>query len=353
MAEPDPSFAYLNARVRSLKGALFTRARIEELLHQNDLARMTEALLDSPYRQEMAEALTRASGADAIEDAVTRNLYATMTAVLNRATGRPRELLVFYLTRWDLIAVKSLIRARHREVAPEDAGDWLVPGACISPALMRRFAEAPGMDALIAQLAAWNPDLCGALPKAYAVYRESGDPAVLDEALDQSYFVAGAARLRDTRDEAGQMLSFFLQLAIDRINLRIVFERLRVPGAPPLDLSRFLVGGTLSRTLLGRLSAAADAADAAEALESTRYAGFVEGLGHLLQTGRFGPVERLSEQVLMRELRRLSVRDPLGLAVAMDYTWRKFNEGTNLRLVARGLAGHLPPGRVREELVFV
>ena len=44
--------------------------------------------------------------------------------------------------------------------------------------------------------------------------------------------------------------------------------------------------------------------------------------------------------------------DPFGLSIVMEYAWLKYNEMVNLRLVARGLAGHLPKGRVREQLHF-
>ena len=36
----------------------------------------------------------------------------------------------------------------------------------------------------------------------------------------------------------------------------------------------------------------------------------------------------------------------------MNYVWMKYNEVINLRLIARGLAGSIPMGRVRDELYF-
>jgi vacuolar-type H+-ATPase subunit C/Vma6 len=63
-------------------------------------------------------------------------------------------------------------------------------------------------------------------------------------------------------------------------------------------------------------------------------------------------VERFFERLIMHRLRRLSQVDVFGLGVMMNFTWLKFNEVVNLRLIARGLAGHVPPGRVREELHF-
>lgn len=353
MVVVDPQFAYMNARIRSLKSMFFPRARIEELLHQNDLSKMVEALLDSPYRVQLAEALSHSKGADAIEEAVTRNLVTTAGMLLARAAGRPLELLKLFLMRWDLHAVKSLVRARHHGLAPEDALAVLVPGALMSSGLLRRFAACPNMETLCGQLIAWNPELCGGLSAALTAYRESGNVSVLDNALDQRYFVQSAAQLRDARDDSGRLLHFFLQLEIDRINLRLIFQRLREPGAPPIEPELFLPEGTLSSPVLARLGQAGDAAEVVHTLGGKRYTEFVTELYQFTQTRRFSPIERLFERVLLRELRRLAVRNPLSFAVVMDYTCRKFNEVVNLRLIARGLAEHVPPGRVREQLVFV
>lgn len=352
MAAPDPLFAYMNARVRALKSQLFSRAQVEEMLRQEDLERMTNDLLESAYHPELTEAMSRFKGADAIEEAVTRHLISTSQMLLNRAEARPRELLVMLLTRWDLRNVKSLLRIQHHKVPAREAAHLLMPGADMSPAFQRKLAEAESMEALVGQLALWNPGLCGALTAAMADYQEGGSLALLEETLDRQYFVENANRLAGSPDENDKLLHYFLQLEIDLINLRLAFQRLRLERQDPVPAARFLPGGTLSPKMTTRLGAAVDAVAAAEMLKNTRYNDFVEALYQFMQTKRFSPVERLFERVLMNELRKLAMREPLGLGVVMDFAWRKYNEGINLRLVARGLAGHLPMGRVREELVF-
>ncbi|HNT87548.1 MAG TPA: V-type ATPase subunit, partial [Candidatus Hydrogenedentes bacterium] len=269
------------------------------------------------------------------------------------AAGRPREFLDLFLRRWDLNSVKSLLRVRHQGLDLDEALGALAPGAHMPPGVQRRLAQCETVEALCGQLIVWDSELCGGLSAALPAYSATRDLALLDEALDRHYFVRGAARLKDAEDQDSRLLHFFFQLEIDRINLRLIFERLREPAPVPASMDRLLPEGTLAPALLRRLIEADDAAQAAEMLGGTRYRDFLEELYQFMQTHRFSPVERLFEQALLRELRRLAVRDPLGLAVAMDYSWRKYNEGINLRLIARGLAGHLPSGRVREELVFV
>src|SRR5262245_17996812 len=71
--------AFINARVRGMKSALLSRNDLETMLNSGRLDQIGDMLMKSPYETELAEALARYQGADAIEDAVTRNLVNTFT----------------------------------------------------------------------------------------------------------------------------------------------------------------------------------------------------------------------------------------------------------------------------------
>lgn len=354
MTEIVPEKVYFNSRVRGSKALLFSRARLEELLKQGGLQRMIDALVDSPYRQEMAEALTHCQGADAVEDAVSRNLVATFQRLMQQAQGAFREQIRIFLMRWDLSAVKSLIRTRHHGLDAASAAPYIMPGPTLTIPVVQKLAERGTMDELISGLIAWNPALAGVFYKALAEYREQQDPAVFEEALDRQYFVESAAALRTQSEDAdAQVLRFFLQLEIDRMNLRYLFQHFETEGAIEEFAARLLPEGTLSPKQLLKVAEAGDLAGVVEKLENTRYKALVDELAPLLQTRRFAPVERFFERLFMEEIKRRAVLDCLGIPVVMDYAWRKYNEAVNLRLIARGLAGHVPAGRVREEIAHV
>ena len=354
MADMDPFVLHFNARVHGMKRELFSGDVIDGFLEQGDLGRFVDALLDSDYRTEMAEALTRYQGADAVEEAVSRNLVATFQTLLGRSHGEFRELVQIFLTRWDLMAVKSLLRCRHHGIDSPALGSSLIPGPTLTPPLMAELSRLDSMELLVAALAAWNRDLCGSLRKSLPAYQESGDLSVLEEALDRSYFVDTAARLKLAEDEDSKMLRAQLQFEIDRINLRTVFQHIDAKGELGESLeSRFLSQGTLPKSLLRQMASSADPAAAMAHLARTRYSGLVEELYQLLQTGRFSPMERFFERALMKNVRQSARNNVFGIGVMMDYVWMKYNEVINLRLIARGLAGNLPAGRVRDELYSV
>ena len=71
--------AYISARVRGMKSHLMESSDLDALLDSAGPDAMAEILLTSAYESEMAEAMTRYSGADAVEDGATRNLINTFS----------------------------------------------------------------------------------------------------------------------------------------------------------------------------------------------------------------------------------------------------------------------------------
>ena len=202
----DPETANLSARVRAKKSRLFTRERFEELLGQADLSLLIEVLLNSAYEREMAEALTRHEGAAAVEDAVSRNLVATVRSWIAVARGRLRDLAEIFFQRWDLLAAKSLLRSRHHNMGGSSASGMLVPGPGMGVALLEHLAARESMADLVQGLVTWNRDLCGGLPRALPAYAETGDLALLEEGLDERYFVANVLKLEHAADADSRQL---------------------------------------------------------------------------------------------------------------------------------------------------
>ncbi len=359
MADLDPLVLHYNTRIHAMKSRLLAKTELEEMLERNDLSHLSDVLLESPYRKEMAEALTRFEGAGAIEDAVSRNLVETFEALIDRAQGDFKQLVQAFLTRWDLSAAKSLLRCRHHQLDGASARAALIPGPTLTVAVLQDLAKLDSMEALVHGLAGWNAKLGRRLIGQLEAYRDGQDLLPLEEALDRAYFVDGARALRNAQGEDAGMVRDLLRLEIDRINLRTLFQHLQAAsqgdqgGTDGGFAARLLPQGALPLSLLQAMAAAGDVAGAMEQLSGTRYRELVEEMFQLMQTHRFSPVERFFERLMMKHIRRRALGSVFGIGVFMDYAWLKYNEAINLRLIARGVAGHLPAGRVREELYFV
>jgi len=352
MENTDALAPYMNSRICGMRSRLLPQAEFENLLDLGDAVRMADALLASPYQQEMAEALTRFHGADAVEEAVTRNLVATFNTLFGLTQGRLRELTQIFLTRWDLIAVKSLLRARRHGLDEATASIGLMPGPGMPVALQRSFLAHETLEALVGALASWKPALCAVLEEALPQYQATNDIAILEERLDREYFVSSVQALRSAEDDDAKILRTALQMEIDRINMRTIFQ-LKDPSMGVEALSERLVPhGLLRADTLQNMANARDAQHASELLGGTVYKEMSDRFFMFVTTLRFSPLERVFDSLLIRHLKRQSHIHVMSIAVLMHYTWLKYNEVVNLRLIARGVASKLPRGRIREEVVY-
>lgn len=351
MAKLDTLAAHMNARVRGMKSELFTHQQLDAFLDAGDVEGMAQSLLDSPYKTEMAEALAERSGADAIELGVSRNLLETNRRLMRAAQGHLRAPVQLFLMRWDLVGVKALLRNRHHGLDINTGADSLVPGPTLTVALMNDFATRPAMEDLISALASWNPALCGVLATNAESYHGEGGLQVLEDALDQNYFVKNARKFRNASNKGEKLLHRVLKMEIDRINLRMLMQHGQSGVEGVFDSTRLLSSGHLNASVLESMAAARDAADAMEQLGSTRYAELAERLAQFVQTNRYAPIDRMMEMMMIQFLGRMSRENIMSVAILMHFAWLKYNEVVNLRMIARGEARHLPRGRVREEVL--
>lgn len=343
---------YISARVHGMKRSLLKRSEIEAMLDRADLKALSDGLISSPYGDEMAEALTRYEGADAIEDAVSRNLVNTFSKLYRMCSGQYDSQARIFVGRWDLESVKALLRNRHHQLDSKTGAESLFPGPSMPVALLEEMASQDSMETLVRALAAWNGALCGAMVVKLPEYNEAKSLRVLEEALDRAYFVDNLRRLSGGRDGNSRSVKRLLRMEIDRINLRILFEP-RGPDASPEDvIPRLIPRGLLSEKTLRDMAAANAPERAAALLEGTIYSHLAESVAAIGQTGNYSRVERLFEMAFVDRLRHAALHHALGISILMWYTWLKFNEVKNLRLIVRGLSAGMTVDRIREEILY-
>jgi len=343
---------YMNARVSGMRSKLFAKNHLEDLVNLYDVAKMTDDLLQSPYQQEMAEALTRAKGVDAIEEAVSRNMVNAQQALSRMAAGPLQDLTDRFLMRWDLSAVKALLRLRHHGLDAQTGLPTMAPGPNLTVTLMKSFAERATMEDLVSALVAWKPELCSPLAGAIVEYRQQqNNLAVLEDALDRGYFVRNVSALRSREDEDSRLLRKVLRMEIDRINVRILLQLRNGHTSADQLAARLLPSGWLNEKLLREMAGARDAMHAIEYLAPTPYKALAEELYSFVQAARFSPMDRHFDKLIIRHLCHEMHAHAMSFAVLMHYAWAKYNEVVNLRLIARGAAARLPLGKIREEMM--
>jgi vacuolar-type H+-ATPase subunit C/Vma6 len=171
----------------------------------------------------------------------------------------------------------------------------------------------------------------------------------LEIALDREYFGRFAGIV--PRNNTQKVIQQYLSLEIDRINIRLVLSEV-IRRNRSSELPRWLPGGLLSQKILDAMLSSGSIESALLLLEATPYRSIHQVFYQIIQQGRFSGLDRKFETLMIERLQYLILRYPFSGALFMHFLWRKWVEGANLRILARGIEAHLPVGRIREELVY-
>jgi V/A-type H+-transporting ATPase subunit C len=338
--------------VRALQGRLVSERGCAAGLATASLDEFTVFLGSTSYAAAVAEALTVTKGIAGIEEGLRRDFQRTIDHVVRIAGGHPRRLLTIVLGRWELFNVKTVLRGLHAGVGLDRVMGSTIPFGRLDEAALKELSRQGDIGRAIDLLAQWRLPYAAALREAYPSYRDRNDLHVLETALDRSYFAAALKALDAGRSDDA-VVADHLRREIDVILIGYALRAVH-HGAPPGDLEEvFIPGGrTVTREVFSRLCAARDLAEFSGAMPPSPYAAcLAEQMARSLEPRRLFALDRALQSCFIRETLRLSLRDPLSIAFTMGFLWRKINEITNLRLIARGKYAALPRADIEALMV--
>lgn len=343
---------YLDARISARRSALIASDVFESMLSYTDVSLVIKHLLSSPYEHDMAEALIHRQGSDAVEAGIglhMENLFKELHDFANYLPGQHKD-LVYFLHRWDLIAIKTLLRraACGKAAALID----LCTGPSLPWPLVQQLAETSNVEELGLRLQHLFPTLCHSFRGILKAGADTPQALLesLEIALDRDYFGRFAGIV--PRNNTQKVIQQYLSIEIDRINIRAVLNEVNRHSRSS-EPFQWLPGGLLSQKTLDAMLSSGSIESALFLLEATPYRSIHQVFYQIIQQGRFSGLDRKFETIMIDKLQNLIVRYPFSGALFMHYFWRKWVEGANLRILARGIEAHLPVGRIREELVYV
>jgi len=340
-------YAYLNARVRSLQGRLLSEPDFETALACVSLEELAAFLESTAYAPAVGEAMTLTKGIAGIEEGLRRDLQRTIDHVVSAAGGRPKQLLILVLGRWELFNIKTVLRGLHAHAGIESVMGSTLPFGRLDEVALKELARQPDVKAAIDLLVQWRIPYAPDLHRAYPVYRARGDLQVLELALDRAFFASGLRRSDPGRsDEA--VVADCLRREIDLVLLSYALRTMHHSSTETAPEELFIPGGkTVTREIFLRLCAARTLAEFMDAVPLSPYTACLAARApRYLELRRLSALDRALHVCFVHAMMRLVLGDPLSIPLAIGYLWRKVNEVTNLRLVARGKYAALP----REEI---
>ncbi len=333
-------FGYINARIRGLKSRLLGPEFYATALADGSFDSFLAGLGQTGYGTDLEEARTQASGLPAVDRALARNFYNTTRSILGFSDGWPHDLIALLLRRYDLANIKAVARAKHAGRAPEDTASALLPAGEMRPSLLDALVGAADIPALAQVLGAAKHPLTQAVRKAARAYGESGDLFTFEVTLDRAFHESIAEAASDL--PLPESFRGFLDLELQATNLRTA---LKLRGRDVAAQEFFMAprkSASAARSVFD--SIIADTGDdGLSALADTRFSAVAD-------TKSLGDADAAIRAVLDAEVRRLSLGDPLGPFVVLDFLRRKERELARLRLLARGTYYSVPREQLEQEL---
>jgi len=350
---------YLCARLRAMRAQLLSRREFEGILTLPDLPSIAAALRDSPYGQYMESTGGEMPEAARIEEALRRNVSQTLARLLAISTGDCAEAVRLVLGRWEVQAVKTILRGKISGASPAEILSSLVPTGLHDEAALEEMCRQADPRALAELMVTWREPWGPPLLRALPSFREPRDLAILESALDRCWFEQAAKRLQEIRPrpagaDGEDALSMFVSLSVDTINLMTVLKEVG-DRIIPVNGNRYLLpGGRIFDE--GTLDRIRVSPTIAEALQEAGKSLFLRPLAALPAPAEgvsfLAVVERQMDRVLLRALRYLARVDPLGWGPLVSFLLDKLREVRNLRMIVRARLVDLPEAELGHLLIL-
>jgi vacuolar-type H+-ATPase subunit C/Vma6 len=350
---------YLSARLRAMRAQLLSRREYETILALPDLSSIAAALRETPYGQTIESTGGEIPDAARIEEALRRNVSQTLARLLAISSGDCAEAARLVLGRWEVQAVKTVLRGIVSGASPAEILSSLVPTGLHDDAALEEMCRQADPRALAELMVTWREPLGRPLLQALSEYREPRDLAILESALDRFWFEQATKRLREIRPsslgaDGEDALSLFVSLSVDTINLMTVLKEVEDRIVPAKRDRHLLPGGRIfDRDTLDRIRASPTLP---EALQEAGKSLFRRPLAALPAPAAGIPflavVERQTDRVLLRALRGLARVDPLGWGPLVSFLLEKLREVRNLRMIVRARLVDLPEAELGHLLIL-
>lgn len=372
-------YGYLNARIRGMKTRLLGRGDLEALVCAETVPELTSSLLATTYKPDLEWGRVRLPGVAGLEEGLRRNTVATMRKVEECAKSN-REALAIYrvlMSRWDVHNLRTLLRGLHIDALPQEIRESLLPVGRLDESQLLELSSQKQIKSLIDLLVMWGHPYARPLVQEHPHYAKSHDLSGLELRLDQFHYrylveltcrrfpgtfwlarLTGrqviARAISAGRTPSVGLVRTVIQQEIDMVNI-VTLLRLTREGSEPEESEGFFIpGGTAMTKEKFRDLAGRDVASLVDGLTGTPYhKSLQKALPRYYERGAVSVLERRLEEGLVTRAVGLFRSDPLSSAIMIAFLYAKFNELTNLRLLARGKEARIPDDRIREAMLLV
>src|SRR5213594_401867 len=339
------NYPYVTARVRAKKAALLSPDVYERML-QMEIPQIARVLSEGAYKAEILALATKASGVDLIELATSRNLAAVYTQIIGFSEGELRQMIGWYLDRFDVQNVKTIVRGKVFGASSAEILEDIVAAGSMRESFLQSLIDLPTLDEVFDRLDgtihAQALQALGKKPSEVQRWNEWED-------LVTKLYYENLLAVVPERTEGTRLMREFIRREIDIVNVKTLLRLWASKATLPYEA--FVEGGLEIPTVELAEMVQMDVNALAARLRDYALTEDLSSRLKDLQALGVGQLVRTVEKLHLLEAGRYAHVHPLSVLPILDYIVRKEREVQNLRIIARGKESALPSEVIRDLLV--
>jgi len=337
-----------------MKRHLLDHSVFETLILKPDVESVIAELGNTAYKDEIEKASVQYKGITCIEVALRKDFSAAFRKILRFMKGDESEKYIkILLGRWDVQNIKTILRGKNIHIPSAEILECLIPAGELDDTTMIELIKQPDVKAVIDLLATWGISYAKPLTRNFKEYSEKRDLTILEYAIDRFYY-KNALRAVKGESYDDRLVREMVMTEIDVTNIKNVLKMIRDKIDVEEVRSYLIEGGiSLNNEKLLTMVKAGTPEGAIKLLETTPYSFLSKVPDEILKAGKISVLEKELEKYLIKLGISRFLGDPLSIAIPIGYIWAKYNEITNIRIIARCKTADIPEKELRGELVYV
>ena len=344
--------SYLNARIRAWRGDLLTPEAYDGLIAAKSVQSLMNRLKETNYARDIEIAAARYEDErEIVEGGLKGNLAKTFNDLWENAQPRARILLRAIFSLWEVYNLKTLVRARINGISPDDSMSALIPAGEMDESAVKELNQQKDVQEIIKLLYTWGSPYARPMKEVIGQYLRERQLIIIELALDR-FAHAHCLSIAAGNDINMEIIKRFIRDRIDSINISMLLKLSGEDIATVNAVDYFLEGGErIDKNKFLKLARSKNKVGLLQGLaDSIKYSRWKDLVETTEPENTFFLEEQL-EELLSRQVCRLAIIEPLSIALALCFIYKKIREIKNLRLILRAKIFEIPPIEVKRFII--
>ncbi len=231
-------YPYTYVRVNVMRTKLLNKHDYDKLLKMS-FSEIAKFLQDTEYKSEIDELAMKYNGVELLEIALLKNLVKSFRKLKKISSAELNKLIDIYLSKYDLINIKTLVRGIYTKTDKSYLSKLLIPAGKLNEEILLELIKKDSVDELIKAVAVFDSGFeYKPFQKYIEALKEKGELHELENALDK-YHNQKILDFIERLFGEGDLFRKFLLSQIETLNILTVVRLLK-EGLNKDEIKKFI-----------------------------------------------------------------------------------------------------------------